>query len=203
MRRAYATRTDRIFPRSRRRPGLLLAQAPTGYGKTYQAVQAIYAYLRQGGTSRVLFVTTLLKNLPVEDLRHAYEEDGRGDEFDREVLVLRSAADTVVEALERQEVPEEFQTEAFRALKNACGNTGHTRPSPETPRRSWQERCTIPSERSWSPRSATSWKPACAKPSPEGPPSGGTRYASKSVTAGSGNSIPRCSGRTIRCCFSR
>ena len=101
-------------------PGLLLAQAPTGYGKTYQAVQAIYAYLRQGGTSRVLFVTTLLKNLPVEDLRHAYEEDGRGDEFDREVLVLRSAADTVVEALERQEVPEEFQTEAFRALKNAC-----------------------------------------------------------------------------------
>lgn len=101
-------------------PGLLLAQAPTGYGKTYQAVQAIYAYLRQGGTSRVLFVTTLLKNLPVEDLRHAYEEDDRGDEFDREVLVLRSAADTVVEALERQEVPEEFQTEAFRALKNAC-----------------------------------------------------------------------------------
>ena len=26
-------------------PGLLLAEAPTGYGKTYQTVQAIYTYL--------------------------------------------------------------------------------------------------------------------------------------------------------------
>lgn len=42
-------------------PGLLLAEAPTGYGKTYQTVQAIYAYLKEGGTRRVLFVTTLLK----------------------------------------------------------------------------------------------------------------------------------------------
>lgn len=53
-------------------PGLLLAEAPTGYGKTYQTVQAIYAYLKEGGTRRVLFVTTLLKNLPTEDLRRAY-----------------------------------------------------------------------------------------------------------------------------------
>ena len=42
-------------------PGLLLAEAPTGYGKTYQSVQAIYAYLKQGGNSRILFVTPLLK----------------------------------------------------------------------------------------------------------------------------------------------
>lgn len=100
-------------------PGLLLAEAPTGYGKTYQAVQAIYSYLKQGGGQRILFATTLLKNLPVDDLRRAYEQDGRGDVFAREVLVLRSATDTVLDALERQEVPQEFRTDTFRALENA------------------------------------------------------------------------------------
>lgn len=100
-------------------PGLLLAEAPTGYGKTYQAVQAIYSYLKQGGGQRILFATTLLKNLPVDDLRRAYEQDGRGDVFAKEVLVLRSATDTVLDALERQEAPQEFRTDTFRALENA------------------------------------------------------------------------------------
>lgn len=80
-------------------PGLLLAEAPTGYGKTYQTVQAIYTYLKEGGRSRVLFVTPLIKNLPVEDLRRAYEQDGWGEQFAKEVLVLRSPVDTVLEAM--------------------------------------------------------------------------------------------------------
>ena len=101
-------------------PSLLLAEAPTGYGKTYQTVQAIYDYLKQGGNSRVLFVTTLLKNLPEKELRQAYEADGRGAEFDREVLVLRSVVDTVMNGLDTQRVPEEFQTETFHALEKTC-----------------------------------------------------------------------------------
>lgn len=101
-------------------PGLLLAEAPTGHGKTFQAVQAIYAYLKQGGTRRVLFATTLLKNLPAEDLRRAYEQDGRGDQFAQEVLVLRSPADTVLEGMERCQVPSAFRSEAFLALEEAC-----------------------------------------------------------------------------------
>ena len=99
--------------------GLLLAEAPTGYGKTYQTVQAIYAYLKHGGERRILFATSLLKNLPVEDLRRAYEQDGRGDAFEREVLVLRSATETVIDALGVQEVPAKFQTDAFYALESA------------------------------------------------------------------------------------
>ena len=91
-------------------PGLLLAEAPTGYGKTYQTVQAIYAYLKEGGTRRVLFVTTLLKNLPTEDLRQAYERDGRGDQFAKEVLALRSPVDTVLDAIGQYEVPAAFQS---------------------------------------------------------------------------------------------
>ena len=41
--------------------GLLVAEAPTGYGKTYEAVQAIYRYVRNGGDSQILFVTNFLK----------------------------------------------------------------------------------------------------------------------------------------------
>lgn len=102
-------------------PGLLLTEAPTGYGKTYQAVQAIYTYLKEGGRSRVLFVTPLIKNLPVEDLRRAYEQDGRSEQFAKEVLVLRSPVDTVLEAMGQSEVPESFQSDAYRALESACG----------------------------------------------------------------------------------
>lgn len=101
-------------------PGLLLAEAPTGYGKTYQTVQAIYTYLKEGGSRRVLFVTTLLKNLPADDLRRAYERDGRGDQFAREVLVLRSAVDTVLDAVGRYEVPAAFQSDAYLSLETAC-----------------------------------------------------------------------------------
>lgn len=108
------------FQDSHTGPGLLLAEAPTGYGKTYQTVQAIYTYLKGGGTGRVLFVTPLLKNLPVADLRRAYEQDGRGDRFEKEVLVLRASADTVLEALEQCDLPENFRTDAFCALETAC-----------------------------------------------------------------------------------
>ena len=108
------------FQSTRIGPGLLLAEAPTGYGKTYQSVQAIYAYLKQGGNSRILFVTPLLKNLPVDDLRRAYEQDGRGPMFEREVLVLRSTVDTVLDALEDLRVPSQFQTKAYYALEAAC-----------------------------------------------------------------------------------
>ena len=108
-------------------PGLLLAEAPTGYGKTYQTVQAIYAYLKEGGTRRVLFVTTLLKNLPTEDLRRAYEQDGRGDQFAKEVLALRSPADTVLDAIGQYEVPVAFQSDAYLALEAACRKYRHYR----------------------------------------------------------------------------
>ena len=113
-------------------PGLLLAEAPTGYGKTYQTVQAIYAYLKEGGTRRVLFVTTLLKNLPTEDLRQAYERDGRGDQFAKEVLALRSPADTVLDAIGQYEVPAAFQSDAYLALEAACRMVEELYNSPST-----------------------------------------------------------------------
>lgn len=99
---------------------LLLAQAPTGYGKTYETVQAIFQYVQSGGPSQVLFITNLLKNLPAEDLRKIYEKNGIGDRFDKEVLVLASTASAVEQAIVSENIPAEFQTSAYQELLSAC-----------------------------------------------------------------------------------
>lgn len=97
--------------------GLLVAEAPTGYGKTYQTVQAMYRYLKEGGDRKFLFVTNLLKNLPAEELRNAYAADGRASEFEREVLILASPVETIRKVIDRTEVPAAFRTPAYEALK--------------------------------------------------------------------------------------
>lgn len=100
--------------------GLLIAEAPTGYGKTYETIQAIYQYIEKGGSSQILFITNLLKNLPVEELRNIYEKNGRGPQFEKEVFVLASAASSVEKAILIEEIPLEFQTDAYRELLSAC-----------------------------------------------------------------------------------
>ncbi|MBM6871865.1 hypothetical protein, partial [Pseudoflavonifractor phocaeensis] len=100
--------------------GLLIAEAPTGYGKTYETIQAIYGYIEKGGAAQILFVTNLLKNLPVNELRHLYEKNGRGALFEKEVLVLSSAASSVEKAILTEEIPSEFRTDAYQELLSAC-----------------------------------------------------------------------------------
>lgn len=100
--------------------GLLVAEAPTGYGKTYETIQAIYQYVRNGGKKQILFVTNLLKNLPVAELQCAYIRDGKADLFATEVLCLKATADAVEEAILSEKIPFEFQTDAYQELLSAC-----------------------------------------------------------------------------------
>ena len=98
--------------------GLLLADMPTGYGKTYSAARAIFEYLyREGGDKKQFFITTLKKNLPYEELREAYNENGMGNRFEEDVLIIKSNFDYVYENLLNTEIPIEYQTESFRVLK--------------------------------------------------------------------------------------
>lgn len=108
------------FSDKTRPTGLLVAEAPTGYGKTYETVQAIYQYVQSGGESQVLFVTNLLKNLPTNELRRAYEENGNGERFEKEVLVLSSTAASVEKAILSEQIPAEFQTDTYHDLLSAC-----------------------------------------------------------------------------------
>ncbi|OUN91831.1 hypothetical protein B5F98_11740 [Pseudoflavonifractor sp. An44] len=100
--------------------GLLIAEAPTGYGKTYETIQAIYQYIAKGGSAQILFVTNLLKNLPADELRNLYEKNGRAPLFEKEVLVLSSAASSVEKAILTEKIPSEFQTDAYLELLSAC-----------------------------------------------------------------------------------
>ena len=99
---------------------MLIAEAPTGYGKTYETIQAIYQYIEKGGKSQILFITNLLKNLPENELRNIYEKNGRGALFKKEVLVLSSVASNVEKVILTEKIPSEFQTDAYQELFSAC-----------------------------------------------------------------------------------
>lgn len=113
---------EKYFSDPHESTGLLIAQAPTGYGKTYETVHAIYQYVQSSGKSQVLFITNLLKNLPEDDLRRLYEKNGIGSRFDKEVLVLSSTVATVEAAILKESIPAEFQTAAYQNLLSACRN---------------------------------------------------------------------------------
>lgn len=165
--------------------GLLVAEAPTGYGKTYETVHAIYQYVRNGGKSQVLFMTNLRKNLPVEELCHAYEQDGRKDCFEKEVLVLSSAASTVEQAiLAKEEVPAIFQSEAYHALCSACEKKAQFKKQGGA---AGNEMVSLLEERirlELEPGFRRELERICAKSSSGVPVRGGKRFASKSSING-------------------
>lgn len=79
--------------------GLLLIDMPTGSGKTYSAVEFIYdsCMNTDNKDKKYIFVTTLKKNLPYEDLRKRFVETGNEKLFREKILMLDSNMDSVVE----------------------------------------------------------------------------------------------------------
>ena len=94
--------------------GLYLCELPTGNGKTYDSAYAMkeYAELIEDDT-KIIYLTTLNKNLPEDALRAAYGDD---DLYNRNVLRLRSNFDEVVDKILKVQVPEEIQTDTYLKL---------------------------------------------------------------------------------------
>ena len=93
--------------------GLYLCELPTGYGKTYTVSQLIAECVRNDQSGRkIIYLTTLNKNLPEDELRAALGEA----EYERNVLRIRANFDEVVEKINDIEVPEDFQTEDYNIL---------------------------------------------------------------------------------------
>lgn len=94
--------------------GLYLCELPTGNGKTYDSAYAMkeYAELIEDDT-KIIYLTTLNKNLPEDALRAAYGDD---DLYNRNVLRLRSNFDEVVDKILEVQVPEEMQTDTYLKL---------------------------------------------------------------------------------------
>lgn len=78
--------------------GLLLLTLPTGFGKTYYALQYMkeQIQLTDGPRQNIWFVTTLKKNLPVDDLKALVGEDL----FDQYVLQVKSYVDLVTDYIQ-------------------------------------------------------------------------------------------------------
>lgn len=96
--------------------GLLLSDLPTGFGKSYTAIKIIYDYVTKNNPKKVFFLTTLLKNLPVEDLRRFYIANSHEEQFHKDVLVIKSNSDFVSENLLKLKIPDKYQNESYKTL---------------------------------------------------------------------------------------
>ena len=117
-------------------PGLLLLSMPTGSGKTHQVLNFIHTHYKEFAAQnrKMLFVTNLKKNLPVEDLKKRFETEGQETEFDRHVLFIDSNAESVINHLLQidHEVPDQFKTENYTKLKSYIETLSHTKQLPKT-----------------------------------------------------------------------
>lgn len=94
--------------------GLYLCELPTGNGKTYASAQAMKEYAETIEDNRkIIYITTLNKNLPEEALKAAYNDDIL---YKQNVLRIRSNFDEVVEKINDIDIPEEMQSEAYIKL---------------------------------------------------------------------------------------
>lgn len=77
--------------------GLLLIPLPTGAGKSYTVFSFIHNVLIQKKTTqKILFVTSLKKNLQIDELRSKFTEKEQNI-FDEKVLLLKSNLDFVLD----------------------------------------------------------------------------------------------------------
>ena len=104
--------------------GLILIDMPTGSGKTFSAVEYIFdSCLREENKNRkYIFVTTLKKNLPIDDLRQRFKDAGRTDLFSEKVLLIDSNMDSVVNGWSeevRNSIPFELRkTDEYKRFAN-------------------------------------------------------------------------------------
>ncbi|SKB15264.1 conserved hypothetical protein [Planktothrix sp. PCC 11201] len=102
-------------------PGLLLLSMPTGFGKTHNVLNFIYSNYQEFANQnrKIIFITNLKKNLPIEDFKKRFINDNQEDNFDKYVLFIDSNSETIINNLLSIafEIPEQFKTEIYDRLK--------------------------------------------------------------------------------------
>lgn len=113
------------FVKRSKKKGLVEIPLPTGFGKTHAVMQAMSVMAdRETGSfsdvKRIIFTTTLKKNLPVEKLRDYYKGD-----FDKEVLLLKSNVDSLIDFHANgglSKIPEKFKDDSFYKMVKRLGH---------------------------------------------------------------------------------
>ena len=103
------------------KPGLLLLSMPTGSGKTYNVLKFIYSNYKEFADQnrKIIFITNLKKNLPIEDFKKHFIARNNEDEFDKHVLFINSNSESVIKNLLTldDEIPDQFKTKIYERLK--------------------------------------------------------------------------------------
>lgn len=95
--------------------GIFLCELPTGYGKTYTVAHAMKEYVdATTNGKKIIYLTTMNKNLPEKELLSAFNDDI--NEYNKNVLRIRSNFDEVTEKMESLVIPKEYQTPLYYKL---------------------------------------------------------------------------------------
>ena len=97
--------------------GLIIADMPTGFGKTYNCVEVMYEYIYiKNGIKKQFYITTLKKNLPIQDLKNVYDRNNNKN-FKNDVLVIKSNYDYIFDNFFDVEIPYKFREEIYYELE--------------------------------------------------------------------------------------
>ncbi|HEY9802151.1 MAG TPA: hypothetical protein V6D25_17450 [Leptolyngbyaceae cyanobacterium] len=101
--------------------GLLLLSMPTGFGKTYSVINFINSNYKEFAKQKrkILFITNLKKNLPIDELKKRFIDNGNEEDFEKYVLFIDSNADTVINNILNidDQIPDKFKKETYLQLK--------------------------------------------------------------------------------------
>ncbi len=75
--------------------GLFLLNLPTGFGKTYEVLKYIQNNHKE--KRKIYFVTNLKKNLPIEELRELFINEGLENEFNEQFIFIDGTSVKVIE----------------------------------------------------------------------------------------------------------
>lgn len=112
--------------------GLLLLDMPTGSGKTYSVLNYIFdAVLSKDDDRKYFFITTLKKNLPIEDLRGRFEKADKLNLYKEKFLFIDSNSESVISGLTRDvigSIPHDIKkTDEYKKLESYIKTIQHLR----------------------------------------------------------------------------
>lgn len=110
------------FVSQKERTGLLVANPPTGSGKTF-AVKGLVEKLLMKDDRKIFIITDRKVNLPINEVKAAYKAAGKEEDFDDEVLVLDSIVENIIKKIKDVTPSKEFMDdkdakEAYQKLKD-------------------------------------------------------------------------------------
>ena len=100
--------------------GLLLLPLPTGAGKSYTVFKFIHdTIVKNVHNDKIIFITSLKKNLQPEELKERFEEDEL-EIFGKKVLYLKSNLDCVLEYLPKLKADIPNRIQELKEYKSLC-----------------------------------------------------------------------------------